>query len=62
MVQFVVNKDGSIVEPKVYMPVDPDLDKEAIRLISSMPKWIPGKNNGKEIRVRYGAEINVHHE
>ena len=52
MVQFVVNKDGSIVEPKVYMPVDPDLDKEAIRLISSMPKWIPGKNNGKEIRVR----------
>lgn len=50
-VEFVVNKDGSIVEPKVLRSVDPDLDKEAIRLISSMPKWVPGKNNGKEVRV-----------
>ena len=57
LVQVVVNKDGSIVEPKVLRSVNPDLDKEAIRLISSMPKWIPGKSGGKEIRVRHMIPI-----
>ena len=42
-VQFVVNKDGSIVDVKVIRGVDPYLDKEAVRVISTMPKWIPGK-------------------
>ena len=43
-VQFVVNKDGSIVDVKVIRGVDPYLDKEAVRVISTMPKWIPVNN------------------
>ncbi len=57
LVQVIVNKDGSIVEPMVLRSVDPDLDKEAIRLVSSMPKWIPGKSGGKEVRVRHTIVI-----
>ena len=41
-VQFVVNKDGSIVDAKVIRGVDPYLDKEALRVIGAMPKWKPG--------------------
>ena len=47
-VQFVVNRDGSIVDAKVLRGVDPYLDKEAIRVISSMPKWKPGMQRGKQ--------------
>lgn len=50
-VQFVVNRDGSIVDAKVLRGVDPYLDKEAIRVISSMPKWKPGMQRGKAVRV-----------
>ena len=57
MVQFVVNKDGSIVEPKIIRPVDPSLDKEAIRVVSSMPKWTPGKQRGKNVRVRFTLPV-----
>ena len=52
-VQFVVNRDGSIVDAKVLRGVDPYLDKEAIRVISSMPKWNPGMQRGKAVRVKY---------
>ena len=52
-VQFVVNRDGSIVDAKVLRGVDPYLDKEAIRVISSMPKWKPGMQRGKAVRVKY---------
>lgn len=55
--QFVVNKDGSIVEPKVIKNVDPALDKEAIRVVSSMPKWSPGKQRGKAVRVRFTLPV-----
>ena len=44
LVEFVVNKDGSIVEPKVLRRVDPALDKEALRIVKMMPKWLPGRN------------------
>ena len=44
-------KDGSISNVYVVREVDPDLDKEAVRLISSMPKWTPGKLKGKVVRV-----------
>lgn len=57
VVQFVVNKDGSIVEPKVIKSVDPALDKEAIRVVSSMPKWEPGKQRGKSVRVRFTLPV-----
>ena len=53
IVQFVVNKKGKIVSPKVARSVDPDLDKEAIRLIKSMPDWIPGTQGGKAVDVKY---------
>ena len=56
-VQFVVNKDGSIVDAKVLRGVDPYLDKEAIRVISSMPKWKPGKQRGKAVRGKYTVPV-----
>ena len=57
IVQFVVNKKGKIVSPKVARSVDPDLDKEAIRVISGMPKWKPGVQNGKKVRVKYTVPV-----
>lgn len=57
VVQFVVNKDGSIVEPKVVKSVDPALDKEAIRVVSAMPHWTPGKQRGKAVRVRFTLPV-----
>ena len=51
-VQFVVNKDGSIVDVKVIRGVDPYLDKEAVRVISTMPKWIPGKQRGVPVALK----------
>ena len=55
---FVVNKDGSIVDAEVIRGVDPSLDKEALRVINSMPKWSPGKQRGKPVRVAYTLPIN----
>ncbi len=52
IVQFVVNKDGIIVDVKVVRGVDPYLDKEAIRVISTMPKWKPGEQRGKLVRCK----------
>ena len=57
--QFVVNKDGSIVDVEVVRSGgDPSLDKEAIRVIKSMPKWKPGKQRGKAVRVKYTVPVN----
>jgi len=56
--QFVVNKDGSIVDVEVVRAVDPSLDKEAIRVIKSMPNWTPGKQRGKSVRVKYTLPVN----
>ena len=50
---FVVNRDGSIVDIQVMRGVDPSLDKEAVRVISTMPKWKPGEQRGKPVRVRF---------
>lgn len=55
IVNFVVDKDGSITEAKVVRSVDPLLDKEALRLVYSMPKWNPGTMDGKPVRVRYSV-------
>ena len=57
VVQFVVNKDGSIVDATVLRGVDPYLDKEAIRVINSMPKWKPGMQRGKPVRVKYTVPV-----
>lgn len=57
IVQFVVDKDGTITSPEVVRGVDAYLDKEAIRVISSMPKWKPGVQNGKKVRVKYTVPV-----
>ena len=54
---FVIEKDGSITDLKVLRGVDPALDKEAIRVIKSMPKWKPGKQRGKPVRVSFNLPI-----
>ena len=57
--QFVVNKDGSIVDViAIRSSGEPSLDKEAIRVIKSMPKWKPGKQHGKPVRVKYTVPVN----
>ena len=53
IVQFVVNRDGSIVDAKVMRGVDPYLDKEALRVVGLMPKWSPGKQRGKAVRSQF---------
>ena len=57
IVQFIVEKDGSITEAKVVRGVDPALDKEALRVINSMPKWTPGKQAGEAVNVKYTVPI-----
>ncbi|UCG28654.1 MAG: energy transducer TonB [Bacteroidales bacterium] len=56
-VQFVVEPDGSVNKVEVIRGVDPALDKEAIRVVSSSPKWEPGKQRGKPVRVSYTFPI-----
>ena len=57
VVQFVVNTDGSIEDAKVVRAVNPLLDQEAIRVINTMPKWKPGMQDGKTVRVKYTVPI-----
>ena len=57
IVQFVVEKDGSVSDVKVMRGVNSELDAEAIRVVSMMPKWIPGKQRGKAVAVKYTMPI-----
>lgn len=57
LVQFVVMEDGSLDGFKVVMSAHPLLDEEAVRVIKSMPKWIPGTDEGKVVKVRYNIPI-----
>jgi len=57
IVTFVVEKDGSITDVRVVKSVDPSLDKEAQRVVKSMPRWIPGKQNGAAVRVKYTVPV-----
>jgi protein TonB len=54
---FVVERDGSITDVKVVKSVDPSLDKEAVRVLKAMPKWIPGRQNGQPVRVKYTVPV-----
>ena len=54
---FVVERDGSITDVKIVKSVDPSLDKEAIRVLKAMPKWIPGRQNGQPVRVKYTVPV-----
>jgi len=57
-VTFVVSKDGSVANVKIARGVDPSLDKEALRVVSSLPKWKPGKQRGEYVNVSYTVPIN----
>ena len=57
IVNFVVNKNGSIDDVNIVRGVDTSIDAEAVRVIESMPKWKPGKQRGKEVNVRYTLPV-----
>ncbi|PWE00417.1 energy transducer TonB [Marinilabilia rubra] len=57
-VKFVINTDGSVTDVQIARGVDPSLDKEALRVVRDMPKWKPGKQRGKAVRVSYTVPIN----
>ena len=57
VVSFVVERDGSITDVRVVRSVDPSLDREAARVVSSMPRWTPGKQNGSAVRVKYNVPV-----
>ena len=57
IVSFVVERDGSITDVRVVRSVDPSLDREASRVVRSMPRWSPGKQNGSAVRVKYTVPV-----
>lgn len=57
-VTFVIERDGRITDVRVLRGVESSIDKEAVRVVSSMPKWNPGKQRGKPVRVRFNLPIN----
>jgi len=57
VVQFVIDKDGSVTDAEVVRSVDPQLDAEALRVVGMMPKWTPAKQKGKPVRVRFTLPI-----
>ena len=57
ILQFVVDETGKVTDPKVIRSIDPSLDTEAIRLVLSMPRWIPGMQDGKAVAVRYTIPV-----
>ena len=57
LVSFVIKKDGSLSNVRVVKSVDPALDKEAVRLIKSMPKWSPGKEKGQFVNVKFTVPV-----
>jgi protein TonB len=57
LIEFVVGKDGRVSNAKVKVPLFPECDKEAVRGVMAMPKWKPGKNNGKAVRCYYQVPV-----
>ena len=57
LVNFIVERDGSLSNVKIERSVDPALDKEAVRVVKAMPKWQPGKQKGSTIRVKFKVPI-----
>jgi len=56
-VRFVINEDGTLTDAKVIRSVSPGLDAEALRLVRSMPRWVPGKQNGEVVKVQFDLPI-----
>lgn len=57
VIQFVINKDGSVSDTKIVRSVDPELDAEALRVIKLTPNWKPGMSNGEVVRVKYTVPV-----
>lgn len=57
VVGFIIEPDGSITNVRILRGVDPSLDREAMRVVSEMPKWTPGVKDGKKVRVRYQEPV-----
>ncbi len=57
VVRFIVDKDGYVTDAKVVKSVNEDLDKEALRIVSKMPQWIPGENNDKKVNTYFVLPI-----
>ena len=57
IVAFIVEPDGSISNAKLVRSLDPSIDQEALRVVRQMPKWIPGKQNGVAVRVKYNVPV-----
>lgn len=57
-VNFVVDKDGSVTQARIARGVDPSLDKEALRVVNTLPKWKPGMQRGKPVKVSYTVPIS----
>ena len=58
VLSFLIDKDGSLADIKITRSADPDLDKEALRVVSLSPKWTPGKQGGKIVKVRYSFSVS----
>ena len=58
LVTFIVNTDGSITDIELVRKAFPSLDAEAVRVISGMPKWIPGEQKGQKVRVKYTVPLS----
>jgi len=58
ILRFVVEKDGSLSQIKVAKSLSPECDAEAIRLVKAMPKWVPGKHDGKTVAVYYTLGVS----
>jgi len=62
VVSYVIDVDGSVTDVQVVQSVHPALDKEAMRVVKNMPKWIPGKQDGKAVQVKYSLPINFYYQ
>ncbi len=57
IVSLVINENGQVTDPVIVRSLDKELDKEAIRIIKSMPHWIPGEHKGKKVKVRFTLPV-----
>lgn len=62
MVGFVINEDGSISDVKVLRSLTPELDEVAVKIVNGMPKWNPGKQNGKAVKTKYTVPVSFRTE
>lgn len=53
IVQFIIDRDGNVIQPRIKQSIDPILDKEALRIASNLPRWKPGMQGGKAVMTRY---------